>query len=103
MPRGMIHEKTAVGALRGARSKKQVPTAIEFSLEEGGPLYLTMQQVRANFTRVCNGKRAVVVGNRYNPRAVILPCGSTRYLSGEESAALVLRIKAMCTEATKLL
>ncbi len=91
------------GALRSVLSKSKPATSITETLEDGGALCLTLQQVRANLTRVCNGKRPVVVGNRYKPRAIILPFGQVSYISKKETAELLVSIRAMLADAAKLL
>jgi len=93
MPTGTKHEQTMTGALRGGQRKKKDPTAVTIDLSEGEPVFLTIQQVRANLKRVCDGRRIVAVGNRYHPRAVIVPCGPNRYLTQKESIERWEKIK----------
>jgi hypothetical protein len=103
MPTGIAHKKSMTGAARSGRANTKSVTAISDSLVEGDPLFLTLQQVRANLKLVCDGGRVVVIGNKYNTRALVIPCGPHRYLSGNELRERWERMTKQMQVALKLL
>lgn len=78
--------------------------AIDVSVQDGDrPAILPLQQVRANLRRVFEGKRVVIVGSTYHPRAIIIPLGPTGYLSTEEKAARNRRLEKQLKQTADLL
>ena len=60
-------------------------------------------QVRANLRQVFEGKRVVLVGSTWHPRAIIIPLGPTGWLSKEERAAREKRLEKQLKQALELI
>ncbi len=68
--------------------------AIDVSVQDGDRVaILPLMQVRANLRRDFEGKRVVLVGTTWHPRAIIIPLGPTVWLNKEERAARAKRLK----------
>jgi len=77
---------------------------IDVSVQDGDrPAILPLMQVRANLRRVFEGKRVVIVGTTWHPRAIIIPLGPTGWLSAEEKAARNKRLEKQLKQAQDLL
>jgi hypothetical protein len=78
--------------------------SIDVSVQDGDrPAILPLMQVRANLRRIFEGKRVVIVGRLYHPRAVIIPLGPSGYLSTEEKRARNKRLNAQLKQTQDLL
>lgn len=67
------------------------------------PAILPLGQVRANLRRVFEGKRVVLVGTTWHPRAILIPLGPTGWLSKKERAARAKRLKPQIKLALELI
>jgi hypothetical protein len=75
---------------------------IDVSVQDGDRVAnLPLQQVRANLRKVFEGKRVVVVGNSWHPRAIIIPLGPAGWLSESEKKARNARLKKQVEFAVK--
>ena len=80
--------------IRSGVKLRDTDLASDMDLQEfNTPAILPLGQVRANLRRVFEGKRVVLVGTTWNPRAIIIPLGPTVWLNKEERAARRKRLK----------
>lgn len=78
--------------------------AIDVSIQDDDlPAILPLMQVRANLRRVFEGKRVVLVGSNYHPRAIIIPLGPSDCLDYDQNAARKKRLEKQVKQALDLL
>jgi hypothetical protein len=78
--------------------------SIDVSVQDGDrPAILPLMQVRANLRHIFEGKRVVLVGSMYHPRAIIIPLGPTGYFPPKEKERRTKRLEKQVKLAIDLI